>query len=92
MESAVVMCKGSVITEEDLPPTIRSAAEDKWIRIPAGTPLDKAEEIIIRETLAAQKGNKTEAARVLNIGRKTLHRKLAEYGSQVPPSTPQKQE
>jgi DNA-binding NtrC family response regulator len=80
------MCKGSVITEEDLPPTIRSAAEDKWIRIPAGTPLDKAEEIIIRETLAAQKGNKTETARVLRIGRKTLHRKLAEYGAPAPSS------
>ncbi|MDR2803236.1 MAG: sigma-54 dependent transcriptional regulator [Treponema sp.] len=80
IESAVVMCKGSLITEKDLPPTIRSATEDGWIRIPSGTALGKAEEIIIRETLAAQKGNKSVAAKVLNIGRKTLHRKLAEYG------------
>jgi DNA-binding NtrC family response regulator len=79
MESAVVMCKGRLITEEDLPPTIRSATESGWIRIPSGTPLVKAEEIIIRETLAAQKGNKSVAAKVLNIGRKTLHRKLAEF-------------
>jgi DNA-binding NtrC family response regulator len=79
IESAVVMCKGRFITEEDLPPTIRSAIEDGWIRIPSGTTLDKAEEIIIRETLAAQKGNKSVAAKVLNIGRKTLHRKLSDY-------------
>jgi DNA-binding NtrC family response regulator len=81
IESAVVMCKGPLIGEEDLPPTIRNAAEDGWIRIPFGTTLDRAEEIIIRETLAAQKGNKSETAKVLNIGRKTLHRKLAEYES-----------
>jgi DNA-binding NtrC family response regulator len=79
IESAVVMCKGHIIAEEDLPPTIRSVIEDGWIRIPSGTTLDKAEEIIIRETLAAQKGNKSVAAKVLNIGRKTLHRKLADY-------------
>ncbi|MDR2445258.1 MAG: sigma-54 dependent transcriptional regulator [Spirochaetaceae bacterium] len=79
IESAVVMCKGPFITEEDLPPTIRSATEDGWIRIPSGTTLDKAEEIIILETLAAQKGNKSETAKVLSIGRKTLHRKLAEF-------------
>ncbi|MDR1256833.1 MAG: sigma-54 dependent transcriptional regulator, partial [Spirochaetaceae bacterium] len=79
IESAVVMCKGSLIGEEDLPPTIRNAAEDGWIRIPFGTTLDKAEEIIIRETLAAQKGNKSETAKALNIGRKTLHRKLDGY-------------
>jgi DNA-binding NtrC family response regulator len=79
IESAVVMCKGRIIGEEDLPPILRSATEDGWIRIPFGTALDKAEEIIIRETLATQKGNKSETAKVLNIGRKTLHRKLAEY-------------
>ncbi|MDR0663468.1 MAG: sigma-54 dependent transcriptional regulator, partial [Spirochaetaceae bacterium] len=75
VESAVVMCKNRLITEEDLPPTIRSATESGWIRIPSGTPLVKAEEMIIRETLAAHKGNKSVAAKVLNIGRKTLHRK-----------------
>jgi DNA-binding NtrC family response regulator len=80
IESAVVMCKGSLITEEDLPPTLRAATEDGWIRIPMGIALEKAEEIIIRETLAAQNGNKTKTADVLGIGRKTLHRKLVEYG------------
>jgi DNA-binding NtrC family response regulator len=41
--------------------------------------MEKAEEIIIRETLAAQKGNKSITAKILNIGRKTIHRKLSYY-------------
>ncbi|MDR2842422.1 MAG: sigma-54 dependent transcriptional regulator [Spirochaetaceae bacterium] len=80
IESAVVLCKGRVITEEDLPPTLRSATDEGWIRIPSGTTMEKANEIIIRETLAMNKGNKSKTAEILNIGRKTLHRKLAEYG------------
>ncbi|GMO33518.1 MAG: sigma-54 dependent transcriptional regulator [Termitinemataceae bacterium] len=80
IESAVVMCKGRIITEEDLPPTLRNSVDDGWIRLPCGISLDKAEEIIIRETLAMYKGNKSKAAVALKIGRKTLHRKLAEYG------------
>jgi len=76
MESAVVMSRGSLITEEDLPPTIRPCGEESWIRIPPGTTMEEAEAIIIRETVSAQKGNKTKAAEILGIGRKTLHRKL----------------
>ncbi|MDR2758451.1 MAG: sigma-54 dependent transcriptional regulator [Spirochaetaceae bacterium] len=82
MESAVVMTKGPVITEEDLPPTLRAKNEDGWIRIPFGTTLEESEKIIIRDTLSAQKGNKSKTAEVLAIGRKTLHRKLAEWGEE----------
>ena len=40
----------------------------------------EAEKQVILQTLSAQNGNKSRAAEVLDIGRKTLHRKLAEYG------------
>ncbi|MEW6566075.1 MAG: sigma-54 dependent transcriptional regulator [Spirochaetota bacterium] len=80
MESAVVLAKGSVITLDDLPPTVRKSSETTSIHIPLGIPLDEAEKIIIRETLGAQKGNKSKTAEILGIGRKTLHRKLAEWG------------
>jgi DNA-binding NtrC family response regulator len=80
VESAVVMCQGSVITEEDLPPALRTAPEDGWIRIPLGTSLEEAEKIIIRDTISFHKGRKVKAADTLGIGRKTLHRKLAEWG------------
>jgi DNA-binding NtrC family response regulator len=45
-----------------------------------GMRLDEAEREIIRSTLAAHNGNKTRTAEVLGIGRKTLHRKITEYG------------
>ena len=78
MESAVVMAKGTVITEDDLPPTVRTKSDEGWIRIPLGTTLEDAEKIIIRDTLSFLKGNKSKTAEVLAIGRKTLHRKLAD--------------
>lgn len=83
IESAVVMARGEVITKEDLPPSIHSEEPLNILRIPGGITLEKAEEMLIRSTLNAQKGNKTETARVLGIGRKTLHRKLESYGLAV---------
>ncbi|MDR0403824.1 MAG: hypothetical protein LBH35_09585, partial [Treponema sp.] len=35
---------------------------------------------IVRDTLGFFKGNKSKTAETLKIGRKTLHRKLAEWG------------
>jgi transcriptional regulator of acetoin/glycerol metabolism len=74
------MCRGAVITLEDLPPTLHHvpAAEDGFIKVPLGATMEKAEEIIIRETLATCNGNQSRAAEILGIGRKTLHRKLAD--------------
>jgi DNA-binding NtrC family response regulator len=80
MESAVVMSRGSIITEDDLPPTLRQRNDDGWIRIPLGSSLEESEKMIIRDTLSACNGNKSKTAEVLGIGRKTLHRKLAEWG------------
>jgi DNA-binding NtrC family response regulator len=87
MESAVVMAKGSVITEDDLPPTVRAKNDEGWIRIPLGTSLSEAEQIIIRDTLSSLKGNKSKTASVLGIGRKTLHRKLS-GGAEESPDEP----
>ena len=80
MESAVVMCKGRVVQPEDLPPTVLAEAGEDTLRIDVGTSLSEAERIIIQGTLNAEKGNKSRTAKVLGIGRKTLHRKLGEYG------------
>jgi DNA-binding NtrC family response regulator len=82
MESAVVMTRGAVITAEDLPPTVRAQNDSSWIRIPQGSTLEEAERIVIRDTLSAHKGNKSKTAEVLAVGRKTLHRKLAEWGEE----------
>ena len=81
IESAVVMAGGSTIELAHLPPTISQAVDEPGcIRITTGSKLTDAEREIIRATLAANNGNKTRTAEVLGIGRKTLHRKIAEYG------------
>ena len=80
VESAVVMAGGSEIALEDLPPSVSKASRAESISVPMGITLDEAEKLIIEENLAANKGNKSKTADLLGIGRKTLHRKLAEYG------------
>ena len=80
VESAVVMCSGEEIRLEDLPASVQLKGAEQAISIPVGIPMDEAEKIIIQENLAANNGNKSKTADVLGIGRKTLHRKLEEYG------------
>jgi DNA-binding NtrC family response regulator len=80
IESAVVLCKGNTITLEDLPPNIRGEASEEYIRVPVGTDLAQVEKEVIRTTLGREGGNKSRTAEILGIGRKTLHRKLQEYG------------
>ena len=83
VECAVVMCNGEEITLEDLPVSVRESVEDKNIIIPHGITLDEAEKIIIQNSLTMEGGNKTKVAQILGIGRKTLHRKLQEYGMET---------
>ncbi|MCL2809154.1 MAG: sigma-54 dependent transcriptional regulator [Treponema sp.] len=80
IESAVVMCQSNVIAVDDLPPVFRNADDDGWINIRLGSNMIECEKIIIHDTLSHCKGNKSKAAETLDIGRKTLIRKLAEYG------------
>lgn len=80
VESAVVMCTKDQISFDDLPSTVKSGCDISAITIPAGITMNEAEKIIITENLALNNGNKTKTAETLGIGRKTLHRKLIEYG------------
>lgn len=80
VESSVVMASGDEITVDDLPPTVSRASSSSVMSIPLGITLSEAERIVIEQNLAANKGNKSKTADILGIGRKTLHRKLSEYG------------
>lgn len=80
VESAVVLCSDNEITLNDLPEKISSFNSSSDIMIPIGSTMEECEKIIIEETLAYCGGNKTKAADILKIGRKTLHRKIDEYG------------
>ncbi len=81
IESLVILATGREIPPRQLPPDIqRETAPSQSIRLRVGTSLRDAEKELIRATLAANDGNKALAARVLGLGRKTLYRKLDEYG------------
>jgi transcriptional regulator with PAS, ATPase and Fis domain len=80
IESAVVMSRDNTITLDDLPPSVAAGDDTDYVKIQVGTPLEDAEKAVIRATLNRENGNKTRTADVLGIGRKTLHRKINEYG------------
>ena len=80
MESAVVMAKGKTIEFDDLPSHIRGESEkEKAISLELPITMEEAEKALIMETISFASGNKTKAAELLGIGRKTLHRKLSEW-------------
>ena len=74
------MAAGNEIEVEDLTINVPESQAKDGIIIPIGTSLEEAEKTIILQNLQANKGNKSKTADVLKIGRKTLHRKLNEYG------------
>jgi DNA-binding NtrC family response regulator len=80
IESAVVLSKGTTITLDDLPPNLRGDTGSDSLRLPVGASLADVEREVIRSTLAREGGNKSRTAEILGIGRKTLHRKIEEYG------------
>ncbi len=81
VEGAVVMCSGDEISVEDLPPNLlKNSAGEDVITIPLGISMDEAEKIIVQQNLAANKNNKSKTADLLQIGRKTLQRKIADWG------------
>jgi DNA-binding NtrC family response regulator len=80
IESAVVLARGPVIGPDDLPPGVRGGTPGTSVSVAVGATIADAERDLIRATLAREGGNKSRAADILGIGRKTLHRKLQEYG------------
>ena len=76
VERACIVAEGTSVGPEDLPPSVRAAAKSEARRARPLT-LAELEAEYIKETLAATKGNKSEAARLLGISRKNLYERLA---------------
>jgi len=76
IERAVIVSTGAQIEAGDLPDSTRLAAAQRKRKSERPT-LAVVEAEYIRETLAATRGNKTEAARILGISRKNLYERLA---------------
>ncbi|MBW1989965.1 MAG: sigma-54-dependent Fis family transcriptional regulator [Deltaproteobacteria bacterium] len=86
VERAVILMTGQHVTVRELPaPVARSQAAESGgppPELPDTAPrsLEEAEKQAVKNALAAANGNKSEAARVLGITRKTLHAKLKKWG------------
>jgi len=81
VERAVISAEGSELGPEDLPLSTsdRTEAVLRAATVEMLT-LDRLEASYIREVLRVTRGNKTEAARILGINRKTLLEKRKRYG------------
>ena len=88
VERAVVLTRGESVHARDLPPEVRdlqaeivASAEDTERKIGSGKlSLKEAEKQLIIHALKECEGNRTGAAKKLGISRRTLHRKLHEFG------------
>lgn len=88
IESVVVFQTDEEIPVSALPPEVREATmlsgQQGPVQTLVGTPrtMDEIERQAILETLERTKGHRAEAARILNIGLRTLQRKLRDYKEQ----------
>lgn len=84
VERGVVLCRGDYLDDQVLPmlpPVNGRAALPETAEIVSGDiSLDAVEKAAILKALEAAGGNKSQTARQLGITRKTLHKKLKEYG------------
>jgi two-component system response regulator HydG len=82
IERAVIMCPGEFLRGEDLPLSLRSPGPEAAtgeVGIKAGVSMREMEKQLILKTLEETRGNKSKAARLLGISRRTLLNKLQEY-------------
>jgi PAS domain S-box-containing protein len=92
IERACVLCSGSTLLREHLPAellemvppvaaTRKNGGPEKKIK-PAATPAVSllSEEELIRQAMMQVGGNKSKAAKLLDVDRSTLYRKIKRYG------------
>ncbi|MDO4228926.1 MAG: sigma-54 dependent transcriptional regulator [Capnocytophaga sp.] len=78
IKRATLLAQGNYITEDDLPEEIVSETYNLITEKMSFSTKDNEKELII-SALKESQNNKTEAARLLNITRKTLYNKLKAY-------------
>jgi DNA-binding NtrC family response regulator len=81
LENAVIFLEGDTLDVSNLPPTMGHSQEATPGSLFApGMTLDQMEQEAIRQTLAMAGGNRTRAAELLGISRRTLQRKIKDLG------------
>ncbi|MEZ4359961.1 MAG: sigma-54 dependent transcriptional regulator [Kofleriaceae bacterium] len=86
LERGAALCDGELITEEDLPPHVRERRPAEFLSaaVARRMTLAELEREFIQQVLDDEGGNKTRTAQRLGLDRKTLYRKLEEYGRDRP--------
>ncbi len=79
IERACILTEGEEITVENLPIEFQFSSQQSNALQFSAFSLASAEKLHIQRILNHTKGNKTEAARLLDIGLTTLYRKIEEY-------------
>ena len=83
VERSVIMMRGDFITPDEFPGVLKSL-DPEYEQISAemlsGKSLKEMEKAMIMRTLQETDGNRTRAAEILGISRRTLQLKLKEYG------------
>ena len=97
VERMVALARFDQLTVEDLPEKIRAYRSDRFVLAADHTEelltIDELERRYIERVLKLVDGNKTRAAELLGLDRRTLHRKLGRYHEEEkdhlgPPSRP----
>lgn len=82
VENVAIFAGDGLVTKDLLPGNLnRKLTPGKSLNIPAGMTMDELEKEAIYQTLDLYDNNKTRAAEALNIGLRTLQRKLKDYES-----------
>jgi two-component system response regulator HydG len=87
IERGVIMSRGEVITPLEFPNDLQKLDDelkDSHISLTPGRSLKEVEKAMILRTLEETGGNRTHAAKILGISRRTLQLKLKEYGINPP--------
>jgi DNA-binding NtrC family response regulator len=87
IEHAVALARYDLLGSDDLPPKIKNYQSSHVVLAADNptelVPMEEVERRYILRVMDAVQGNKTAAARILGIERKTLYRKLERFGIDV---------
>ena len=79
IERSVILASNNELTVETLPYEIQQQSRNSGEKTLSAFDLSSVEKLHIQKVLNYTKSNKTETARLLNIGLTTLYRKIEEY-------------
>lgn len=88
MERVVVMNRTGVVESSDLPAEISGGSLPRSVTIPLGISLRQVERLLMDEVLRLSHGDKKQAAKLLGIHPRTIHRYLESSEPALPPVEP----